>query len=206
MSEDEHTGESRSSRPMTFLAAAAWSIGVGLVAAVLVEMTESARPGASTDLVNITSCKVVAYSLALFAMLRVYSPHASIRDVLGLRAVSPIASLLSLFGGLALYPGLALIDDAIYKRFPLGAEESELMDKLTQVTSVGERVVLLGAFVIADRRNDGSILYKEDIADGQVTDDPLAVADVALRFKSLQLEALPGGDSRDLIARMAEEL
>jgi transcriptional regulator with XRE-family HTH domain len=65
---------------------------------------------------------------------------------------------------------------------------------------------LLGAFVIAERRNDGSILYKEDIADGQVTDDPAVVADVALRFKSLQLEALPSGDSRDLIARMAEEL
>ena len=63
-----------------------------------------------------------------------------------------------------------------------------------------------GMVRLAERRNNGSILYKEDIADGQVTDDPAVVADVALRFKSLQLEGLPNGDSRDLIARMAEEV
>jgi transcriptional regulator with XRE-family HTH domain len=70
----------------------------------------------------------------------------------------------------------------------------------------GGHTGLLGAFVIAERRNEGSILYREDIADGQVSEDPAMVADVALRFKSLQLEALSPGDSRDLITKVAEEL
>lgn len=113
----------------------------------------------------------------------------------------------------------ALIDEGVLHRpvAPAGVlrEQFAYLVEVSHLTNVSVSVVpykakghtgLLGAFVIAERRNDGSILYKEDIADGQVIDDPVVVADVALRFKSLQLEALPNGDSRDLIARMAEEL
>jgi transcriptional regulator with XRE-family HTH domain len=112
----------------------------------------------------------------------------------------------------------ALIDEGVLHRPVAPAavlrEQFSYLVEVSHLPNVSVSVVpykakghtgLLGAFMIAERRNDGSILYKEDIADGQVTDDPAVVADVALRFKSLQLEALPNGDSRDLIARMAEE-
>jgi transcriptional regulator with XRE-family HTH domain len=68
----------------------------------------------------------------------------------------------------------------------------------------GGHTGLLGACVIAERREAGSMVYTEDIADGRVSEDPARVADVSLRFKSLQLEALPKGDSREMIARVAE--
>jgi transcriptional regulator with XRE-family HTH domain len=113
----------------------------------------------------------------------------------------------------------ALVDEGVLHRPVAPAdvlrEQFSYLVEVSHLANVSVSVVpykakghtgLLGAFVIAERRNEGTILYKEDIADGQVTDDPATVADVALRFKSLQLEALPSGDSRDLIARMAEEL
>ena len=112
----------------------------------------------------------------------------------------------------------ALIDEGVLHRPVASAlvlrEQFSYLAEVSQLPNVSVSVVpykakghtgLLGAFVIAESRSNGSILYKEDIADGQVIDDPAVVADVALRFKSLQLEALPSGDSRDLIARMAEE-
>jgi hypothetical protein len=67
-------------------------------------------------------------------------------------------------------------------------------------------VGLLGAFTIVERDGMPRIVNVEDIADGRVSEDPALVRRVALRFRALQHEALPGGDSRDMIARMAEEL
>ena len=148
MSEDERT-EPRRGRPMSFIAATVWSLAVGFVASLLVATTESFRPGAASDLVNITACKVGRRTRSSSSvMLRYYSPNASIRDVLGVRSVSPVAAFFALAGGMALYPGLSLIDDAIYKRFPLGQEDTELLDRITQVTSLRERAILLVAFVI----------------------------------------------------------
>ncbi len=140
--------EPQFARRMTFLGAAAWSLGLGLVAGVLMELTESARPGAGLDLVNLTACRVVATSAFLFAILRIYSPEASVRDMLGIRPVSVSGSLLAGVCGGLLYPGLTLIDDAIFKRYPLAAEELERLDKLTNVSTRGGRAVLFVAFAL----------------------------------------------------------
>jgi membrane protease YdiL (CAAX protease family) len=137
--------EPRAARRMTFLGAAAWSLGLGLVSGVLRDLTESARPGAAFDLVNLTVCEVVAFSLFLFVMLRLYAPLASIRDVLALRPVSPLATGLALAVGALLAPGLSIVDDAITRRFPLSAEESELWGKLVDVSSRSERLVLFAS-------------------------------------------------------------
>lgn len=67
-------------------------------------------------------------------------------------------------------------------------------------------VGLLGACHIVEQDGTPRIVNVEDIADGRVSEDPAIVRRVALRFRALQHEALPGGDSRDMIARMAEEL
>jgi Domain of unknown function (DUF5753) len=67
-------------------------------------------------------------------------------------------------------------------------------------------VGLLGAFTVVERDGMPRIVNLEDIADGGPSEDPAAVRRVALRFRALQHEALPGGDSRDMIARTAEEL
>jgi hypothetical protein len=154
MSEDDHDEHdddehvSASGRPMSFLAAAAWTIGIGLSARIAVEVTAGARPGAEDDLVNLTACYVLACSALLFGMLRLYSPHASLRDVLGMRATSPSGVLLSIAGGVVLYPALDLIDTYVTKRFPPSAEETERVGRLMQATTIGQRVVLLVSLMV----------------------------------------------------------
>lgn len=64
---------------------------------------------------------------------------------------------------------------------------------------------LLGAFVIAELDGNSPMAYLETAAEGQVTDSPSVVADVAFSFDTLRAEALPWASSRDLIRRVAEE-
>ncbi len=73
--------------------------------------------------------------------------------------------------------------------------------------STGGHMGLLGAFWIAEKQGHPSIVYLEDAADGRVCeDDPVILNRVELRFRSLQQEALSTRASRDVIARIAEEL
>ena len=67
-------------------------------------------------------------------------------------------------------------------------------------------VGLLGAFTIAEWPGQAGIVNVEDISDGRVVDDPAVAAHVWLTFRAMQTEALHVRASRDLIARMAEEL
>ena len=62
---------------------------------------------------------------------------------------------------------------------------------------------LLGAFVIADRPSDGSIVFIEDVTGGRVSEDAATVAEVALRFDALRSEALPKSASRTLMESVA---
>ena len=72
--------------------------------------------------------------------------------------------------------------------------------------SAGGHTGLLGAFTIAQQQGRQSIVNVEDIVDGRVADDPALVAEVSLRFRSLQAEAMPTTASRGMITRIAEEL
>jgi hypothetical protein len=67
-------------------------------------------------------------------------------------------------------------------------------------------VGLLGAFTIAEWPGQAGIVNVEDITDGRVRDEPAKVDQVRLTFRAMQTEALHVRASRDLIARMAEEV
>ena len=113
----------------------------------------------------------------------------------------------------------ALIDEAALSR---SAAEPEVMhEQLTRLVEVslmpnvslavvpyaaGAHIGLNGACTIAERAGHESIVNLEDLADGRVTDDPVIVKRVMLRFRTLQGEALPTWASREMIERMAEEL
>jgi hypothetical protein len=113
---------------------------------------------------------------------------------------------------------LALIDEGVLHR-PVAAPDvmrAQLAHLLTlsrqpnvtiQVVpyEAGGHTGLLGAFSVAEMGNRDAIVFVEDIADGRVFEDDATLSQVALRFKSLQSEALPKGASRDLIARVAEQ-
>jgi transcriptional regulator with XRE-family HTH domain len=63
---------------------------------------------------------------------------------------------------------------------------------------------LLGAFVIADRRNAASIVFIEDVTGGRVSEDAATVAEVALVFDALRSEAQTQRASRTFMERVAE--
>ena len=112
----------------------------------------------------------------------------------------------------------ALVDEAALRRSVAGAdvmyEQCVHALELSRLPNVSLAVVpeagrwhvgLLGACTIVERDGVPHAVNLEDLADGRVSEDPSIVRRVALRFRALQHEALPGGASRDVIARMAEK-
>jgi membrane protease YdiL (CAAX protease family) len=146
--DEDHVEGAHEDRRMSLLGAAAWTFTVGLLSQLAVMITESSRPGAQADLVNLTACVVLAHSLVLFGILRVHSPNASLRDVLGLRPTSIPAAILAAAGGAALYPALDVIDDFMEKRYPSTPEEAERLAHLLNPTTVHERVILLVSSIL----------------------------------------------------------
>ena len=113
----------------------------------------------------------------------------------------------------------ALIDEAALNR-PV-AEPGVMREQLARLVTVsqmpnvslavvpysaGGHIGLNGACTIAERAGHASIVNVDDLADGRVLEDPVLVKRVMLRFRALQAESLPTRASRDMIARMAEEL
>jgi hypothetical protein len=64
----------------------------------------------------------------------------------------------------------------------------------------------MGACTIVERDGIPRVVSLEDFVDGRMTEDPATVREAAVRFRSLQSEALPSGASLDLIERLATEL
>ncbi|MGH3251800.1 MAG: helix-turn-helix domain-containing protein [Trebonia sp.] len=113
----------------------------------------------------------------------------------------------------------ALLDEAALVRPVAGAdvmyEQCTHVLELSRMPNVSLAVVpyaagghigLSGACTIVEINGNARIVNLDDLADGRVSEDPAIVRRVALRFRSLQHEALSRGDSRDMIARIAEEL
>jgi transcriptional regulator with XRE-family HTH domain len=111
----------------------------------------------------------------------------------------------------------ALLDEvALYRRVgDVAVMYSQLMHliEVSQRKNISLQVLpdleghagLLGAFVIAERRGEPSMVHLEDAADGRVTDDPTIVEQTTLLFKSMQTGALSVRASQERIARVAEE-
>ena len=98
--------------------------------------------------------------------------------------------------------------DVMYEQCMHALEVSDLPNVSLAVIPYRGRwhVGLLGACTIVERDGIPRGMYLDDLVDGRVLEEPALVTQAALRFRSLQHEALPGGDSRDMIERLAEEL
>ncbi len=133
---------------MTPLRAVIWTIGLWLLENVCVQVTEAARPGAIADVVNLGMCQVLATSIAVFAIVRLHTPEASLRAALALRPVAPVRLLLSVAAGAGLYPALSTINDAVVARWPYEEADSEAIEKLLSVPSHAARLgLVVAAFV-----------------------------------------------------------
>jgi membrane protease YdiL (CAAX protease family) len=124
-------------------ASLAWTVLQWMFAALCVRMTESARPGASTDLVNLGACQTLAVLVVLFVILRVYVPDGSVRAALGIRPLAGWQLILSAGLGAGLRPSLDMIDSVLEQRFPYDAREIAQFEKLTALHSVSHRVVFI---------------------------------------------------------------
>jgi uncharacterized protein len=134
-------------RPLSLPAAALWVTALWLLEHICFEVTEALRPGAITDIVNVSACVVLATSVVVFAMLRVHAPTESLRATLGIRALGPLGLVLSAAAGAGLCPALSTVDDLVAKRWPYDDPQAlESMNKLlASSTHLG---LVLGVFVV----------------------------------------------------------
>ncbi len=133
---------------MTFAVAAIWTLVALFLDLFLLGVTEAGREGAFYDLVSRTGCQALAWSLALFGILRVHEPEASIRHVLGFRRSPALVVVLALALGAALSLPSEWLDNALDARFPRPAQEQEALERLLSVATVGKRVTLLVTLVL----------------------------------------------------------
>jgi membrane protease YdiL (CAAX protease family) len=174
-----------SERPMTPLMAALWTIALFIVEQLCVSVTESARPGAQTDLVNLGACQVLATSIVIFAIVRVHARDASLRATLGVRPPEPLHVILAAAAGAGLYPLTSKIDDLIAKRWPFDASDMALNDKLLSVPTTHARVALVATafFVIPIARE---LFFRGILYSGLRRSAPasVAIASTAVFFGS----------------------
>jgi membrane protease YdiL (CAAX protease family) len=131
---------------MTLFGAIGWSLILFLCDQVCVGMTEAARSGAIDDVVSLTACRVLATSVVLFGIARVYAPTSSLRSALGIRPFAPIDAPLAALAGAGLAPLLATLEDAILRRWPYDPKTAEAMQTL--VTRSPHLTFVIGAFVV----------------------------------------------------------
>lgn len=135
---------------MSPLAAAMWTVALTMTGLVAVSVTESVRPGAQTDIVNLAACEVLATSVVIFAMVRWHAPQGSIRATLGLRGFGPggfAHAPLSIAVGAGLAPVLSAVDDWVVHRWPM--QDDAAVEGLQKLLSSSSRVgIVVSALVV----------------------------------------------------------
>jgi len=135
-------------RPMSFAAAAIWTVTALFLDVFLVGLTEAGREGAFFDLVSRTACEALAYSIILFGILRLHEPDTSIRHVLALRTPSIFAIVLALAVGAAMSLPSEWLSQAIDARMPRPPEEAETIDRFLSAATTGKKVTLVATLVV----------------------------------------------------------
>jgi CAAX protease family protein len=135
-------------RPLSFLAAAGWTLLAIILFTLIISFTETVHPGALFDLVSRTAGFALAYSVVFFAILRVHEPETSIRHVLALRAPSALATILAVIVGAALALPGAWLDALFSSRYPPSPDETQTLERLLSVATSGSRVKLIATVVV----------------------------------------------------------
>ncbi len=97
---------------MSFFAAALWTLGGSLFVSLLAGLVDSLRPGSVNDLVSLSACHALAYSVALLVILQMYARKSSGRELLGLTRPRPLDLLAALLVGAGSAPLLNALGDA----------------------------------------------------------------------------------------------
>jgi hypothetical protein len=113
-------------RPLTFLLAALWTLGAGVLLGAVIALIDAVHPGAFVDVVTVAGCKLLAYSVVLFGVLFVHAPASSIRHLLALRRPPTVLA----------------------RRFPPSQVELDAYARVFDVPTVGKKVAVLLALVL----------------------------------------------------------
>lgn len=135
-------------RPLSFVAAAAWTLSVAILLGAMIAIVDAVHPGAFVDVVTVATCKLLATLLVFFALLRVHEPESSIRRVLALRRPPIIMVLLGGLVGAGLSPGAMWLDGVMARRFPPTRQETEAFEQIFTTEASGKKVALLLALVV----------------------------------------------------------
>lgn len=142
------TSPDAAERPLSFLAAAAWTLIVAILVNAMLSVIESAHPGAFTDVVTFATCRLLAYSVVLFGILRVHQPESSIRKVLALRRPPAIMLLLGAMVGAGLAPGAMWLDGLVAKRYPPSPQDTEALERIFAAPTLGKQIAILVALAL----------------------------------------------------------
>ena len=135
-------------KPFTFVLAAVWTLLVAVMVGVMITLIDAAHPGAFVDVVTVATCKLLAYSIVLFAILRLHAPESSIRDALAVRRPPVLVVLLAAAAGAGLSPAAMWLDDALAKRFPPSPMELDAYARIFDTPTPSKKVALLLALVV----------------------------------------------------------
>lgn len=130
---------------MSSAAASGFTFLVTFVFLALLAVMWSIRGGAQDDLVTGFSCQLIAYTLGLFAILRVYAPERGIREFLALRPTAWVLYPLAILLGIVVtFPADAAYD-FICARYPTA--EPDHLTATFQAAAPARRVVM--GFILA---------------------------------------------------------
>ena len=110
-------------RPMTALAATAWTVLATMLLGLFVTVLAGMRPGSEHDIVSGVACQGLAYLITLFLVLRVHAPDAGVRDFVGMRPTSVLFVPLAIGIGLAAHAPTDALFNAIERRWPSHVED-----------------------------------------------------------------------------------
>jgi membrane protease YdiL (CAAX protease family) len=184
---------------MSALGAALWATALSALEWVCVVVTDAVRPGAVSDVVNLTACEVLATSVVLFAVARIYAPRGSLRDAFGIRRVAPAHVLLAALAGAGMSPLLATLDDRIARRWPYDDPAvTEAMEKLVAHSSpallVGAGLVVMP---IAQELFFRGALFTQ--LGRSLPRGAVVLATAVLSVFSLEWHSMPSGLARGLL-------
>lgn len=135
-------------RPMSIFAAVGWTFGAMFIAIVFLSVASSIREAAKDDLITLVFAQMIANGLAVFGILRLYAPEASLRRFLGFRATHPLIYPLALLLGVAISPATSKLLELAFERWPR-SEASHIDEMLRAATPLRQVVigVLIGGLV-----------------------------------------------------------
>jgi hypothetical protein len=136
-------------RPLTFVSAAVWSLLAYVLMSLFLQFAKGGREGVYLDMVTLTACEVLAYSVVLFALLRVHEPETSIRRVLAIRQPPVLAMILAVAIGAALALPSEWLNQALESKLkdPVSPDD-DLLEHLFSVATTGKRIALVVTFVV----------------------------------------------------------